>query len=57
MMAPGLDLHGMDFVALHVMEDNQVFLVGSFQSVGIAQLSIDPYRQVCLGEFVVHFNV
>ena len=38
-----LNLHGVNFVALNMMEHYQTFLVSSFQSVGIAQLVIYPY--------------
>jgi len=44
MMISGLNLHGVNFVALNMMEHHQTFLVGPFQSVGIAQTVIHPYR-------------
>jgi hypothetical protein len=43
MMISWLNLHGVNFVALNMMEHYQTFLVSSFQSVGIAQPVIYPY--------------
>src|SRR3984957_2927451 len=51
-----LNLHGVNFVALNMMEHDQMFLVSSFQSVGIAQLIIYPYGEMRLGEFVIYLD-
>jgi hypothetical protein len=36
-------LHGVYFMALNMMEDDEMFLVSSFQCAGIAQCVVDPY--------------
>ena len=55
-MISWLNLHGVNFVALNMMEHYQTFLVSSFQSVGIAQPIIYPYGQMRLGEFVIYLD-
>src|ERR1700693_6115161 len=55
-MVSWLNLHGVNFVALNMMEHDQMFLVSSFESVGIAQLIIYPYGEMRFGEFVIFLD-
>ena len=55
-MVSWLNLHGVNFVALNMVEHDQMFLVSSFQSVGIAQLIVYPYGEMRLGEFVIDLD-
>ena len=55
-MFSGGELHGVEFVALDLMEQDQMFLVGSFQGTRISQAIIHPDRQVGFGELVLDLD-
>lgn len=50
------DLHRVKFVSLDMVEYNEVLFVSAFQHMGVTQISIDPNRQMRLGEFMLDLD-
>jgi hypothetical protein len=57
MMISGGYLHGVQLMPLHVVEDDETFLVGSFQGMGIAQMIVHPNGKLGFRESVVDLNL
>ncbi len=55
-MSSGGDLHGMEFMALDLVEHDQVSLFYSFQCMRIGQQIIDPDGLMSVDEFVVYLD-